>query len=1016
MKRRRIRETKLVMLVGLIISLLAVPTVNAANLPDAREDGISLVKSWAQNHVKQGEESFNSSDLSRLDSPTSWANEIVYLVFVDRFNNGNADNDLKNIPAKQQEHKDSSDLFGLHYYKHGGDLRGIIERLDYLQDLGVTSLWLTPIFHNTGSYHAYNTLDYTRIDPNFGTKEELRELVTKAHKRGIKVILDVVANHMGGKNSGYATNPDHQNVPDRLSYNYWTGGPSEVDGQAEFDFGDDFFGPLKSQHFFNRAGANSYDEMAGTGSAAIFGDFTDGMYDFNTMNHDFQEVFTNLMKYWIAYADVDGFRVDAAKHITSDFIAYFSTEVRDYAQSIGKDNFFIVGEVAGPVDWQGERLGNMFTNPKNPADHGEVPAKLTERIWDVKDKYLAHDKFSKPGLNSIYNFIYSGMSREALLNNKNLNEVEGYFSSSEFDTVAKQSNYNNFWNLLEIHDWPRFTSQTPNNPWKSKLGLSYLATSQGMPVINYGMEQGFNGNGHWDNLNAGRANDQMKEIFSGHDHALYRQNMFISGQWRLGSTVEEIDSLAYVGKHEHEESPYWQEDPYLNLEHAVYKTARRMNYIRRSSDALRYGRTEFRWADYKKSGLMAFSRIHEDQEVVVLVNNASYPIEIPNLSIESSINQVSGEKYKNLLTKNQVAYTYLKDGAAHLTFNGAQIQGNSVMVFAHENNLTKWSDYLGSYQITDNPHWPPYYDQELSWLGATYQYPKEGNISSADELWVNTETYPQDTAKRVVVEYSLDEGQSWQTEEMYQNGTTENNDKWHLNLGTFAANTTVQYKVKASSADKIIVDANQGANYSTTINEASAYKANYKQVYFRGTANDWGTMDLELVSDYTWQTEVTFNQPGRFKFDIYGDWTLNFGDNDGDSYVEKSGDDISIKQAGVYLITFNDETKEYSLELIEDIDDGYKSSYEQVYFRGTPNEWDTEAMQLVGDYTWEIRVEIAENDRFKFDIYGDWSLNFGDNDGDNYVEQSGDDIYISEAGSYKIQFNDSTNRYSITKL
>ncbi|WP_276324727.1 C25 family cysteine peptidase [Orenia marismortui] len=299
--------------------------------------------------------------------------------------------------------------------------------------------------------------------------------------------------------------------------------------------------------------------------------------------------------------------------------------------------------------------------------------------------------------------------------------------------------------------------------------------------------------------------------------------------------------------------------------------------------------------------------------------------------------------------------------------------------------------------------------------------------------------------------------------------------------------------------------------YKGTINFASnsSTKSNYDQVYFRGTPNSWDTTAMKLVDDYTWETTVTFTDNSRFKFDIYGDWSLNFGDNDNDGYGDENGSDIYVYDAGTYKVTFNDNTKQYTLSknqikssatisytintgsleeilyskiklkkdgvyygeyiignnsnaiartiindlpvgnyeaILDLVKEGYKytgnvafnitaggqileenmavtkeeyqnyqSNYDQVYFRGTPNSWDNQAMELVADHTWETTVTFAANSRFKFDIYGDWSLNFGDNNKDGYADQDGDDIYVYDAGTYKVTFYDDTKQYVLTK-
>jgi hypothetical protein len=140
----------------------------------------------------------------------------------------------------------------------------------------------------------------------------------------------------------------------------------------------------------------------------------------------------------IATYDIDGYRLDAAKHVTSDFVAYFSTEIRAFAQSIGKDNFLVVGEVAGSAALEAERLGNMLSNPNYPDDHGDIPAALTSRIKSLENDYLTNKMQPFPGLTSLYDFAGSGSSRDWLLGQRGVDSVTSYYSSSDYATVSQQ--------------------------------------------------------------------------------------------------------------------------------------------------------------------------------------------------------------------------------------------------------------------------------------------------------------------------------------------------------------------------------------------------------------------------------------------------------------------------------------------------------------------------------------------------------------------------------------------------
>lgn len=304
-----------------------------------------------------------------------------------------------------------------------------------------------------------------------------------------------------------------------------------------------------------------------------------------------------------------------------------------------------------------------------------------------------------------------------------------------------------------------------------------------------------------------------------------------------------------------------------------------------------------------------------------------------------------------------------------------------------------------------------------------------------------------------------------------------------------------------------------GDTFKLLFPKDGALAKNYNQVYLRGTNNGWTTSaKMNLIANNTWVYTATFGDTTteRFKFDVNGDWAINFGDTNKDGIADASGSDIAITQgAGSYKIRFNDSTRVYTIMKVtgnraptanagpdqtitsatpttvnlngaasSDSDGtisqynwaefinntwqtvgsgstltlnnvslgqhryrlsvtdnqsasasdevlvtvsapGFTKVYNKVYLRGTNNGWATTApMSLVANNTWEVTASFGttSTERFKFDINGDWSLNFGDTNKDGIADQTGSDIAISQgSGSYKIRFNDSSRVYSITK-
>jgi alpha-amylase len=216
---------------------------------------------------------------------------------------------------------------------------------------------------------------------------------------------------------------------------------------------------------------------------------------------------------------------------------------------------------------------------------------------------------------------------------------------------------------------------------------------------------------------------------------------------------------------------------------------------------------------------------------------------------------------------------------------------------------------------------------------------------------------------------------------------------------------------------KSLTDKNTWDSYP--FNSESTCQNPFSQVFFRGTPNQWGTTPMTFVEDECiWKTTQSFGDGSseRFKFDINGDWSLNFGDNQPvDGIADQNGADIPLTEgAGTYAIAFNPQSQTYTV-----VKQGPSSTYPHLFLRGTPNAWETTPMNLVADFTWEVTADFGRgsSERFKFDVNGDWTNNFGDNSPqDGIGEPNGADIPITQgAGRYTITFNDRTKAYTVVK-
>ena len=213
-------------------------------------------------------------------------------------------------------------------------------------------------------------------------------------------------------------------------------------------------------------------------------------------------------------------------------------------------DFLVVGEVAANADWEARRLGRMMTNPSDPNEHGNVPLTLTNRIKTIQQVYMQDQVNQYPGLNAVYGFAESGISRDVLLGYRSSGLIPDWYNSNDWKTISGQADTKLDWTLLEIHDWPRFLNsfnfdQNGLGQMKATVGLSYLLTAPGQPIIYYGLEQGVNG--ICGQVTAGDASNNISNLCKGHDDSLNRQDLFYNGPWRLGSVVPEINYLQYIG-------------------------------------------------------------------------------------------------------------------------------------------------------------------------------------------------------------------------------------------------------------------------------------------------------------------------------------------------------------------------------------------------------------------------------------------------------------------------------------
>ena len=307
--------------------------------------------------------------------------EVIYFLLPDRFENGDPANDRGGLTGDRLH--TGYDPTDKGFY-HGGDLKGLTDRLGYLQDLGVTALWVGPIFknkpvqgpsgHESAGYHGYWITDFTRVDPHFGTNADFKALVDAAHARGMKVYMDIVVNHTAGVIQYRDCPKDGCAYRSRADYPYQRlggldGKPinagfvgDQVGTAANFakltnpNFAYQVYIPKGEAHaktpdwlndpiYYHNRGDSTFK-----GESSTMGDFA-GLDDLMTENPRVIDGFIDIFGRWIDDFGIDGFRIDTEQHVDSAFWRAFVPAIEARAHARGIPNFHIFGEVAtGDMD------------------------------------------------------------------------------------------------------------------------------------------------------------------------------------------------------------------------------------------------------------------------------------------------------------------------------------------------------------------------------------------------------------------------------------------------------------------------------------------------------------------------------------------------------------------------------------------------------------------------------------------------------------------------------------------
>jgi glycosidase len=535
-------------------------------------------------------------------SPEDWRDQFLYFLLVDRFDSGAA-----NIPPYQPGASAPAADPATRNRFQGGTLKGVTRRLDYIRDLGCTAIWLSPILKNRqdrdDSYHGYGIQDFLDVDPRFGTLADLQELTRAAHQRGMYVILDIVLNHTGDVWAYPGDQPYYYSNGQTFPFGFWremNPTPGLQDNDAVWPT------ELQNPEAFKRRGqiGNWFDYVE-----ARDGDFLT-LKELYLPHPDVLDTLIKAYKYWIAVADLDGFRIDTVKHMEDSAVAIFCNAIREYARRVGKHRFFLFGEIVADDATIQNYIGR------------------NSRIDGTDERFPALDAALDFPLYFMLEEVIKGFTNPAALRAR----YEAFYR--QYADHGEAGRY--FVTFVDNHDqmarpYRRFLHGDPH-PRQAVLAIGYLLTSLGVPCIYYGTEQGFDGGGG--------------------DDAWVRECLF-GGTWGAFGTA---------GRH------------CFNPQHEIYRAIRAITAVRRQEPALRYGRLYFREISgngtefgYPLDGhcTLAYSRILDTEEVLVALNLTDQP-RSDCITVDRALN-ASGRVRRDLLDATRSAPVQLApDGRAYV--------------------------------------------------------------------------------------------------------------------------------------------------------------------------------------------------------------------------------------------------------------------------------------------------------------------------------------------------------------
>lgn len=326
-------------------------------------------------------------------SPVDWRDQTLYFLLPDRFSDGGENARPlfdRNNPGQFAAPSKAAWMAAGKAFT-GGTLKGIQSKLGYLKDLGITAIWIGPVWKQCASletYHGYGIQNFLEVDPRFGTRQDLRDLVDAAHGRGMYVLLDIIYNHAGNVFFYDRNGSPESRMPYRFEPPYRVHGWRSQSGVSTPNpvSAEDGVLPeeLRNLDAFTRAGEiGRFDPASWEDPLHPLNEFRRGDF-FDLKNIELGgaqlSAVIDVYRYWIAISDCDGFRIDTVKHVPFEASRNFCGGIREYAESIGKSNFLLLGEVTGGSGMARDYLDIFGRNLDAALDIGDPAERLSGMV------------------------------------------------------------------------------------------------------------------------------------------------------------------------------------------------------------------------------------------------------------------------------------------------------------------------------------------------------------------------------------------------------------------------------------------------------------------------------------------------------------------------------------------------------------------------------------------------------------------------------------------------------------